>query len=135
MANECEPIEIDLGHRLDVDNVEALSSQLAQALDQPTPIKLRCLDLTYIDIAGIQLLLAVRNTLDKDGVDLWWVEPHDTLRESLDLAGLGELIDPKYECADTEADPGVLDTQSNAAGGEDDAAAEEIDEDDLCPVF
>jgi anti-anti-sigma factor len=79
---------------IDITNAEGLATTLrsgaAQHPDDDALID--CMDLTFIDAAGIRVLIAVHAELAQQGCDLWLVNPSPILDRLLGILDLTYLI-------------------------------------------
>ncbi len=77
-----------LDRQLDLGNARALADRLGAALAENAPIVLDGSEVQHIDGAGLQLLLALRQTAHQEGLSLDWRKPSARLREAAALLGL-----------------------------------------------
>ncbi|ASP40594.1 hypothetical protein CHH28_18820 [Bacterioplanes sanyensis] len=82
------PHTLSCGARLSIDQAEHLHSQFQAALSSPEPLLIDAGDVQYADSAGLQLLLALKQSLAGSGQSFSWGNVSDVVYECADLLGL-----------------------------------------------
>lgn len=77
---------------LTFQTIEEERASLKQALDSKQPVVLRASDITQVDMAGLQLLLAFITTLDQAKINYSWDEVSPELRHAATIMGLSEHL-------------------------------------------
>lgn len=115
-ANKAKKIEqkkpaenlVKLAPKLGISNIDDLVSQLLASLEKEDQIRVDIDAVEQVDTAAIQVLVGFSNSAVTAKRDIDWLGSSDVLVESSKILALGQYLD---------------------FGGE------EVDEDDLCPVF
>ncbi len=85
---EAEKITVNCGEVLDISRVSELYAELDVILNQSSLIEMDVSKIERIDVAGIQLLISLRNKVKSSGHEVAWVEPSDNFLRSVRLIGL-----------------------------------------------
>lgn len=81
-------ISISCGERLSIEHVERLYSEMEQALTSEADVELDASQVHYCDTAGLQLVVSLRQTLQKTGHDIHWQGSSENLLETAGYLGL-----------------------------------------------
>ncbi|HTF94965.1 MAG TPA: STAS domain-containing protein [Cellvibrio sp.] len=84
---------IKMPKRFDYSSGAEFNSAIASALEQPGTITLDCVDLDYIDSAGIGLLVMSQKKAQSRNSKLSMINLKTAPREILSLANLQKIID------------------------------------------
>lgn len=83
---------IDCGERLSIDQAEKIMSLAETALASSEDIILQASQVSYCDTAGLQLLVALRQSLIQTGHDIEWQDPTKVIFETAGYLGLVEHL-------------------------------------------
>lgn len=83
---------IDCGDSLTIRHVMALHKKIMSALDDSVIIELLAGSITSVDSAGLQLISALQNELNRIDGRLIWSEPSKILIDSSDTLGMHSSI-------------------------------------------
>lgn len=86
-------VVIRMPKRFDYSSSAEFNSAIANALEQPGAITLDCIDLEYIDSAGIGLLVMSQKKAQSRNSKLVMINLKSSPREILSLANLQKIID------------------------------------------
>jgi len=89
-----EELLIVLPQELTIYNVAAFKEEILEKLDSSS-VLFDCVNLEYIDAAGIQLLLSLEKTLLNQGMTLKLINLSNQIEESLDLFGIDSILNLK----------------------------------------
>ena len=79
---------VELGHSLQIKDVEAVHRRLIAALDAGTRVTVDLSRLGSADTAGVQLLLSFQGDARKRGVEFEFIGTSDALNQALVVLGL-----------------------------------------------
>lgn len=83
---------INCGDSLTINHVTALHTQIISALDNNAVIELVADSITSVDSAGLQMISALKNELNRIGGKLIWNGPSKILLESSGILGMDSYI-------------------------------------------
>lgn len=86
------PTEIPCGNGLDIANGQALYERLQAALGESFEIELQCADVDKADTAGLQILVAAIQEIEKNEGTVTWKEPSEKLLAIAESLGLYQLL-------------------------------------------
>ena len=90
-----EPCRFFLRGEIDVANAEGLITRLRSVAGQQSgEFEVDCMDLTFIDAAGIRALIVVHSELVEQDRDLFLVHPSPFFARLLQLLDLTHLLRP-----------------------------------------
>lgn len=84
--------EISCGERLSIDKVEGLYSEMEAAIAKGEDIQLNAAEIAYCDSAGLQLVIALQQTLSTTNHHVHWQDPSEVLITTADYLGLRETL-------------------------------------------
>lgn len=90
-AAEATP-RVELGHSLEIKDVEAAHRQLLEALERGPSVTVDMTRLGATDTAGVQLLLAFKNEAGKRGVAVDFLGESPALAQALAVLGLRDAF-------------------------------------------
>ena len=79
---------VDCGESLVISNAANLHKQFSEAMEQSTKIELVCESVSKVDTAGLQVLIALSQELEKVNGELIWKDPSDTVVKAITTLGL-----------------------------------------------
>nr|WP_281423948.1 STAS domain-containing protein [Oceanobacter mangrovi] len=77
---------------MSIECVEALHQEMEQAVRDAQDIFLKADDVQYCDTAGLQLLLALVQTVQAAGLQISWQGVSDVVRDTSKLLGLTSAL-------------------------------------------
>jgi phospholipid transport system transporter-binding protein len=83
---------IKLGASLRIQDVEAGHRLLARTLDEGTPVRIDLGELTDVDTAGVQLLIAYGREAARRGIEVRWSGETPVLLNALRLLGMNDSL-------------------------------------------
>jgi len=84
---------ISLGAELTIRSVSTFKALIDESLSNGFDIKLAAGELQKIDTAGLQLLLSLKNTLDKTAQSIHWENSNSVINEAAKIIGLPNLVE------------------------------------------
>ena len=85
-------VTVKCGEALTIANVADLHSRLTKALDKSSTIELDTHEVEKVDTAGLQLLVALNQELEKSSGHLTWKNPSDALSEAIQTTGMAPYL-------------------------------------------
>jgi len=79
---------VKCGNALTIANVADLHSKITSVLEISSIIELDAQEVEKVDTAGLQLLVALSQELEKSDGHLLWKAPSDTLNEAIKITGM-----------------------------------------------
>ncbi len=83
---------INCGDSLTIHHAIALHKKIITALDNSSTIELLAASIVRVDSAGLQLIAALTNELNRIGGQLIWSEPSQVLIDSSNTLGMNRSI-------------------------------------------
>ncbi|MGH1438801.1 MAG: STAS domain-containing protein [Cellvibrionaceae bacterium] len=79
---------VKCGEALTISNVADLHTKLTSALESSSNIELDVHEVEKVDTAGLQLLVALHNELEKSDGNLTWKAPSEAFTEAVAVTGM-----------------------------------------------
>lgn len=86
------PSHIDCGTQLTISSIAALAAQLKEALNVGRATVLQCGNVTHVDTAGLQMLLAFMQDAAGKKMDVECETPSEILKQSATLLGMNTQL-------------------------------------------
>jgi anti-anti-sigma regulatory factor len=87
-VTDSEAIVVECGEVLDISRVAEFYAELKMVIDENKPIELDAANLSRIDAAGVQLLVALCQKAKVESISLTWKQVSESLHRSASLIGL-----------------------------------------------
>ena len=81
-----------LDESLCIANAESVYDTFLKALDASNAIEVEASRVKKVDTAGLQIILAVKNRLDKAGGNIMWNKPSKELVDSAKVLGVSGIV-------------------------------------------
>lgn len=88
-----DELEFNLPEEVTVFNVQYIKQELQDTIKDLKLLKINCSKLKMIDLAGLQLLIALKKSTLNNGSAIQIVEPNTVFREAIKLAGIQEFLE------------------------------------------
>lgn len=87
-----QTVTIQCGERLSIERVESLYSEMEAAIREASDIELAAGQVQFCDTAGLQLILGLYTSLERNGQHLRWTDPAEVIYETSALLGLQDRL-------------------------------------------
>jgi anti-anti-sigma regulatory factor len=87
-----QTLRIQCGERLSIERVESLYTEMELAVREARDVELLASQVQFCDTAGLQLVLGLQQSLQKQGLHIRWQAPSEVIYETSALLGLQSHI-------------------------------------------